>query len=86
MHVIFTGTVQGVGFRYATEKLARRFPVKGFVRNLTQGRVEVVAEGEEKLLEEFLGVMREDWRSFIQDADVTWGEATDEFNRFGIKF
>ena len=40
--------MQGVGFRYAVERLARRFPVTGFVKNLSDRRVELVAEGKEK--------------------------------------
>ena len=43
MQIFFSGTVQGVGFRFTAERLARRFPVTGFVRNLEDGRVEVVA-------------------------------------------
>ena len=45
--VLFQGHVQGVGFRYATHGLAQRFAVAGYVRNLADGRVELVAEGLE---------------------------------------
>ena len=43
--IIFHGRVQGVGFRYTTHRIARGFPVTGFVRNLTDGTVELVACG-----------------------------------------
>ena len=46
-HAWFRGTVQGVGFRFTTRRLADRRRVGGFVRNLPDGRVEVVVEGPE---------------------------------------
>lgn len=45
-HVYYTGRVQGVGFRYAAQRIAGRFKVTGYVRNLSNGEVELVAEGE----------------------------------------
>jgi len=47
VQVIYKGMVQGVGFRFTAEALARRFDVTGYAKNLTDGNVEVVAEGEE---------------------------------------
>ena len=44
--VVFSGRVQGVGFRFTCQSLARGFDVAGYVRNLADGRVELVAEGE----------------------------------------
>ncbi|MGQ0633729.1 MAG: acylphosphatase [Planctomycetaceae bacterium] len=43
--IVFSGRVQGVGFRFTTRSLARRYPVTGFVRNLPDGTVELVASG-----------------------------------------
>ena len=48
------GIVQGVGFRYYTYRIAKRYGVKGYVKNMPDGSVEVVAEGDEKKLERFL--------------------------------
>lgn len=47
--------VQGVGFRYATVRIARRLGLKGFVRNLPDGSVEAVVEGDEAAIQEFQG-------------------------------
>ncbi|NLE38197.1 MAG: acylphosphatase [Pirellulaceae bacterium] len=52
--VHFEGTVQGVGFRYTTRGIAEDFSVAGFVRNLRDGRVEVVVQGEPNEVERFL--------------------------------
>ena len=86
LHVLFSGIVQGVGFRYTVERMARRQPVTGYVKNLPNGKVELVAEGEEKNLGEFLKEIRGAFPGHIHDVDSNWGEATGEFERFGVKF
>lgn len=53
LHIIFAGKVQGVGFRKFVKKKADEFGVKGFVKNLSDGTVEVLAEGDEKILKSF---------------------------------
>jgi acylphosphatase len=53
-HVRYSGQVQGVGFRYTAQSLAIRYPVAGYVRNLPDGDVELVAEGEPGPVDEFL--------------------------------
>ena len=50
----FEGRVQGVGFRYSTRQLAKGFDVTGWVRNLPDGRVEMLIAGESQELDEFL--------------------------------
>ena len=83
----FSGTVQGVGFRYTTERLAGRFPVTGFVRNLSDGRVELVVEGEETMVKDFLAVIRQSQMAgYIQNMEAEWTGATLEFKGFGVRF
>ncbi len=53
-HVTYSGRVQGVGFRYTAQQLAAGYPVAGFVRNLPDGDVELVAEGPPDQVEAFL--------------------------------
>jgi acylphosphatase len=85
MQVFFSGTVQGVGFRFTAERLARRFPVTGFVRNLEDGRVEVTAEGGEKKLVEFLTAIRESgMKDYIRDVEAHWTPAEGYFKSFSI--
>jgi acylphosphatase len=77
--VHFTGRVQGVGFRYAAREIAAGYPVTGFVRNLDDGRVHLVAEGEEAQLEAFLSELRRRMAGHIREASVTREASTGEF-------
>jgi acylphosphatase len=87
MQVFFIGTVQGVGFRFTAERLARRFSVSGFVRNLDDGRVEVTAEGEEAVLEDFLTAIRgSGMKDYIRDVEAHWSNAQGTFKGFGIAY
>jgi acylphosphatase len=83
--VYFTGCVQGVGFRYNTSSIARRYDVAGYVRNCPDGRVELVAEGSARELDEFLREVREFFSSNIRDEHCDVQEATGEFSGFDIR-
>ncbi len=82
--VHYTGRVQGVGFRFNAQWIARRFAVTGFVRNLPDGRVELVAEGEEAVVERFLAKIADSMAGNITHADVQRRAATGEFSGFEI--
>lgn len=85
MHVFYSGHVQGVGFRYSVKRLAAGFEVTGTVRNLPDGRVELVVEGAREELEAFRAAIPDAGLGhFIQNEDVTWREATGEFRGFDI--
>ena len=60
----YSGHVQGVGFRYTTLSIARGYNVAGFVQNLPDGRVELVAEGEKHEIDAFLREVRERFLNF----------------------
>ena len=85
MQIFYSGWVQGVGFRYTAKTVANGFEVTGFVRNLPDGRVELVAEGDRGELEAFQDAIRgAGLAGFIQDASVIWAEAKNEFHGFDI--
>ena len=86
LHIYYTGRVQGVGFRFTTEDIASELGVCGWVKNLGDGRVEVVVEAKEELLKEFLERIKKYFAQYIRDLDVEWKEATGEFKDFAIKF
>lgn len=83
--VFYSGRVQGVGFRYSTSKIAARFQVTGFVRNLPDGRVELVVEGEGGELTAFLDEVAERLGNYIRSTAVDRRAATHEFNAFEIR-
>jgi len=85
MRVLYSGRVQGVGFRYTVRSVASGFEVTGTVRNLPDGRVELFAEGTGDELQAFQQAVRESGMDhFIQNEDVSWGEAKNEFRGFEI--
>ncbi len=87
VHVYYSGRVQGVGFRITAEETAHQFRVMGWVENLRDGRVELIAEGDELVLAQFLRAMRTGpMRNFIQDVEVTWGPPTNDFDHFEIRY
>src|SRR5262249_15372772 len=69
-HVYYSGRVQGVGFRYTAQRLAESFPVTGYVRNLPNGDVEVVAEGPADQVEAFLAATAHRMGDYIQRTSV----------------
>ena len=85
LRIFYSGRVQGVGFRYSARVLACGFEVTGTVRNLPDGRVELVIEGERTELEEFRKAVQDSELSyFIRQEEVRWTEATGEFRGFEI--
>jgi acylphosphatase len=83
--VYFSGPVQGVGFRYSVRMLVNGFEVTGTVRNLDDGRVELVAEGPRAEIEGLLEAVREsDVGRFIRGEQMDWTEARNEFRSFEI--
>ena len=85
MRVLYSGQVQGVGFRYTVRSVAAGFEAIGVIRNLPDGGVELIAEGTKDELEAFRQAIRESGLDhFIRQEDVTWQEATGEYRGFDI--
>lgn len=68
--VFYIGRVQGVGFRYSTLQVAKEFDVSGFVRNLADGRVHLVVEGDEVTVKAFLAELDDRLDNFIRDRET----------------
>jgi len=74
-----------VGFRYTVKSVVLGYDVLGIIRNLPDGQVELIAEGELTELEEFLQAIRDSGlRRNVQDEDIVWEDAQDEFRGFEI--
>lgn len=85
MQILYSGNVQGVGFRYTVKRTATGFDVTGIVKNLPDGRVELTAEGTQHELDAFRKEIRDSGLDhFIRDETVSWSEARSEFRSFEI--
>ena len=83
--ILITGLVQGVFFRREMTDLARRLGVTGWVRNLQDGRVEAVAEGEKARLDELIRFCHTGpLGAVVRNVDVEWSEYLGEFRGFRI--
>lgn len=85
LRILYSGHVQGVGFRYTVRRVAEGFEVVGWVRNLPDGRVELVAEGEPAELEAFRQAIRESGLGpHIRHEEVHREPATGDLSGFVI--
>lgn len=85
-HIYYEGLVQGVGFRFAAERSAAALGLSGWVRNLDDGRVEVLCEGKESNVKAFLEKMGSVFDTYIRSSDISWSAATGEFEGFDVRF
>ncbi len=86
LQAFVSGRVQGVGFRYFVRSAAQALGVRGWVRNRRDGRVELLAEGEPAQLQDLLAEVRTGPSvSEVTEIEESWGEATGEFRKFGVK-
>jgi len=87
VHLYISGRVQGVCFRAETCDEAQRLGVKGWVRNLPDGRVEAVAEGEDADIEEFIKYCHKGPAgAFVQEVKIVEEVPKDEFEDFDITY
>ena len=83
--VHFSGRVQGVGFRYTTASVARDLDVMGYVCNLSDGRVQLVAEGDPDELDRLVRGVQQRMHAYIADTQIERRAASGEFKGFGIR-
>lgn len=82
--VTYWGRVQGVGFRYTAQGLSERYAVAGYVKNLPNGQVELVAEGEAEEVDRFLAAVAQQMARYIKGQTVE-NEMPQEFDGFNIR-
>ena len=86
-HIWISGLVQGVWYRASAKDVARRLGLRGWVRNLPDGRVEIVAEGDEEALKALI-----DWcwegppLARVENVEVVWEPYLGEFSDFTVKY
>ena len=86
VHVIYEGRVQGIGFRFTCQRIAEDLGVMGWVRNMPDGNVELIAEGEETVIQEFLSGIKENMGRYINRDRIEWQERKRESKGFNIRF
>lgn len=83
--IIFHGRVQGVGFRATTHRLSRGRPVTGYVRNLSDGTVEMVVRGDSSAIAAFLAAIDQKFARYIRSTDRTPLETGETYSSFEIR-
>lgn len=84
--IIFTGRVQGVGFRYTAHSIARGCGLSGFVRNLADGDVEMLAQGQAEDIDDCLNQLKETFADCIRDIQIEDVEPDVRLKDFRITF
>ena len=82
--VHYTGRVQGVGFRFTAVEIAQDYPVTGWVKNLPDGRVRLLAEGAPEAVDKFLKAIRAHWGDAIEKEEVESQTPGGKFRGFEI--
>lgn len=85
-HIIFSGRVQGVGFRYTAQRIARRYELAGYVKNLPDGSVEMLAQGSSEAIANALRDIAESFGSYIQDTNIQDSPPNPNLLSFDITF
>ncbi len=87
LRIIVRGRVQGVGYRFFTQRTALELGIKGYVRNLPDGTVEVVAEGSPGAMEKFIQELREGPPlAIVEDMEVQEIPPDEEFETFEVRY
>ena len=86
-HIFVSGLVQGVCYRWFVEKKTKSLGLTGYVKNLFDGRVEVIIEGEKGLIEELINDLKIGPSvSDVRDVKIQWEEYEGKFQGFNIRF
>ena len=85
-HIIFSGTVQGVGFRFTAHRIARRYDLVGFVKNLPDDSVEMLAQGAADDVDNCLRDISESFAGYLKDTDINDTPPNLQYNEFKISF
>ena len=86
-HIIVSGMVQGVGFRYFAYRTATRMSLNGWVKNLTHGEVEIEVEGPKGIIESFIKELPVGNPSaVVRNIEVDWKKTAGQYSSFEITF
>jgi acylphosphatase len=86
VRLFYSGRVQGIGFRYTVLGIARQQKVYGWIKNLDDGRVEILAQASEDVLKNFLQEINQRFFGYIKDLSTEWLPANGELSDFQVMF
>ncbi len=85
-HIFYSGTVQGIGFRFTVQRFAKELDLTGWVKNLKDGRVEILVEGKKEPIEELVKNLNRYFEGYIQDHSETYAPSEGNFKDFQIAY
>lgn len=85
-HIIYSGRVQGVGFRFTVQRSALKLKLVGWVKNLPNGSVEVMIEGVKESIEQLCKSIEGQFEDYIQNKDIQYTPAQSDFKEFQIAY
>ena len=85
-HIIFTGHVQGVGFRFTAQRIASRHQLSGFVRNLPDGSVEILAQGKSEDVDGCIEDIKTDFAGYVRQTIIEDVPVNPAYKNFRIAF
>ena len=87
VHILISGDVQGIGFRFSTIQVARDLKLTGWVRNNPESTVEIIAEGEEESLENLIAWAKEGPKpAKVANVKIDWQKPTGDFDSFDVRY
>jgi acylphosphatase len=85
-HIVFSGRVQGVGFRFTALNIANRYKLKGFVKNLPDGDVEMLAQGTAEMIDDCIRDLQDSFVGTISHIDIEEATPNPKLTDFRITF
>jgi len=85
-HIIFTGRVQGVGFRFTAHRIARLNQLKGYVRNLSDGSVEMLAQGYTEDVDDCIENIKDSFAGYLREVKIEKVAHNPKYTDFKITF
>ena len=85
-HIFYSGQVQGIGFRYTVHRLATSLNLKGWVRNLADGRVEIMVDGPKADIEQLCQSILDQFQGYIRDKVIDFPDVQTPFVNFEIRY
>ena len=85
-HILYSGTVQGVGFRFTVQRYALSLDLTGWVKNLPNGSVEILVNGSKENIEKLFEMVEENFEGHIRNKDVQFTSSDAEFEDFQIAY